>query len=140
MGFKERLKEKRADAGLRQTELAAKAGVTTRTIQNYETGNRRPQQIEVIQRLADALNTTPGYLMGSEGPYVLEAQEKGGAAAARDIESLVSEVSGLFAGGTLDEDALDGAMRALNEAYWIAKEKNKKYAPKNRRKGAKHEG
>ena len=27
----------------------------------------------------------------------------------------------------LSEDALEGAMKALNDAYWIAKEKNKKY-------------
>ncbi len=39
----------------------------------------------------------------------------------------------MFAGGTLSDDAMDGAMRALSEAYWIAKEKNKKYG---RRKGA----
>ena len=36
MGFKERLKEKRIEAGLTQVELAKKAGVTARTIQNYE--------------------------------------------------------------------------------------------------------
>ena len=32
MGFKERLKEKRVEAGLTQVELAKKAGVTARTI------------------------------------------------------------------------------------------------------------
>ena len=36
MGFKERLKEKRLEAGLTQAELAEKVSVTTRTIQNYE--------------------------------------------------------------------------------------------------------
>ena len=41
----------------------------------------------------------------------------------------------LFAGGTLSEDALDGAMKALNDAYWRAKEKNKKYTPKKYRSG-----
>ena len=35
MGFKERLKEKRLEAGLTQAELAEKVSVTTRTIQNY---------------------------------------------------------------------------------------------------------
>ena len=36
-------------------------------------------------------------------------------------------MTGMFAGGQLSEDALEGAMKALNDAYWIAKEKNKKY-------------
>ena len=41
MVFKERLKEKRTEANLTQVELAEKAGVTARTIQNYE-----PQTIQ----------------------------------------------------------------------------------------------
>ena len=130
MVFKVRLKEKRLDSGLTQVELAKKAGVTTRTIQNYELGSRKPANIEVVQKIADALGTTTEYLLGSSGSYVLEAHEKGGARAARDIDELVSEVTGMFAGGKLSEDALEGAMRALNDAYWLAKEKNKKYTPK----------
>ena len=136
MVFKDRLKEKRLEAGLTQVELAKKAGVTTRTIQNYELGNRKPANMEVIQRIADALNTTTEYLLGSSGAYVVEAQERGGAKAARDIEELVSEVTGLFAGGELSEEAIEGAMKALNDAYWMAKEKNRKYTPKKYRKSA----
>ena len=136
MVFKDRLKEKRLEAGLTQVELAGKAGVTTRTIQNYELGNRKPSNMEVIQRIADALNTTTEYLLGSSGAYVVEAQERGGAKAARDIEELVSEVTGLFAGGELSEEAIEGAMKALNDAYWMAKEKNRKYTPKKYRKSA----
>lgn len=134
MGFKERLRDKRIEAGMLQRDLAEKAGVTTRTIQNYELGTRRPQHTEVVQRLAEALGTTSDYLMGMEGQYIMAAQQQGGAKAARDIEDLVAEVSGLFAGGTLDDEAMEGAMRALNEAYWRAKEKNKKYTPKKYRK------
>ena len=136
MVFKDRLKEKRLEAGLTQVELAGKAGVTTRTIQNYELGNRKPANMEVIQRIADALNTTTEYLLGSSGAYVVEAQERGCAKAARDIEELVSEVTGLFAGGELSEEAIEGAMKALNDAYWMAKEKNRKYTPKKYRKSA----
>ena len=83
--------------------------------------------MEVIQKIADALATTTEYLLGSSGAYVVEAHEKGGAKAARDIDELVSEVTGMFAGGQLSEEALEGAMKALNDAYWMAKEKNKKY-------------
>lgn len=136
MIFKERLKEKRGEANLTQAELAKIAGVSTRTIQNYELGSRKPYQIEVVQKIADALNTTTEYLLGSSGIIVAEAHKKGGAKAARDIDELVSEVTGMFAGGSLSEEALEGAMKALNDAYWIAKEKNKKYTPKKHRKEA----
>ena len=113
-----------------QDELAKKAGVTGRTIQNYELGTRNPQHIDIVQKLANALSTTVEHLLGNEGMYVLGAYEKGGTRTARDINALVSEISGLFAGGEIDEDEKDGIMAALNQAYWMAKEKNKKYTPK----------
>ena len=133
MGFKERLKEKRLEAGLTQAELAEKVSVTTRTIQNYELGSRKPGNMKVIGDIATVLGTTADYLLTSSGIYSVEVYQKGGAKAARDIDELVSEVTGLFAGGQLSEDALEGAMRALNDAYWMAKERNKKFTPKKYR-------
>ena len=129
MGFKDRLKEKRVEANLTQAALAEKVSVTARTIQNYELGTRKPTKYDIVKKLAEALNTTPEYLLGNGGMLVLAAQEQGGAKAAREIDELVSAVTGMFAGGKLSEDALDGAMQALTRAYWIAKEKNKKCPP-----------
>ena len=131
MGFKERLKEKRLEAGLTQAELAEKVSVTARTIQNYEMGSRKPGNMKVVGDIATG--TTPEYLLTSADVCSVEAHQKGGAKAARDIDELVGEVTGLFAGGQLSEDALEGAMRALNDAYWMAKEKNKKFTPKKYR-------
>ena len=135
MAFAENLKEKRAQSGLTQAELAMKAGVTARTIQNYELGTRKPGNMVIVQRIADALGTTTEQLLSSGETLVVAAHERGGARAAKDINELVSEVTGMFAGGKLSDDALDGAMRALNEAYWIAKDKNKKYG-RTKKKGA----
>ena len=132
MAFKERLKEKRKEAGLSQTELAARVGVTSRTIQNYELGTRKPQNVAVVQKLADVLHTTTDYLLGNADRQILAAYVRGGSKAARDVEELVSEISGLFAGGELDEEEKDAVMAALTRAYWDAKEDNKKYAPKSR--------
>lgn len=133
MAFTENLKEKRAQSGLTQAELAMKAGVTARTIQNYELGTRKPGNMVIVQRIADALGTTTEQLLSSGETLVVAAHERGGARAAKDINELVSEVTGMFAGGKLSDDALDGAMRALNEAYWIAKDKNKKYGRKKKK-------
>ena len=133
MAFAENLKEKRAQSGLTQAELAMKAGVTARTIQNYELGTRKPGNMVIVQRIADALGTTTEHLLSSGETLVVAAHERGGARAAKDINELVSEVTGMFAGGKLSDDALDGAMRALNEAYWIAKDKNKKYGRKKKK-------
>ena len=133
MAFAENLKEKRAQSGLTQAELAMKAGVTARTIQNYELGTRKPGNMVIVQRIADALGTTTEQLLSSGETLVVAAHERGGARAAKDINELVSEVTGMFAAGKLSDDALHGAMRALNEAYWIAKDKNKKYGRKKKK-------
>lgn len=135
MSFKDRLKEKRLEANLTQVQLAEKVSVSARTIQNYELGTRKPTKYDVVEKIAAVLDTTPEYLLGQSGMLVVAAHEKGGSKAARDIDELVSEVTGMFAGGTLSEDALDGAMKALNDAYWRAKEKNKKFTPKKYRSG-----
>lgn len=132
MVFKDRLKEKRHEAGISQAELARRVGVTSRTIQNYEMGSRKPQHMEIVQKLADALGTSVSYLLGSEGSFIVRAYERGGSSAARDVEALVSEISGLFAGGELDEAEKDAIMAALNRAYWDAKEDNKKYASRSK--------
>ena len=134
MNFQERLKKRRIAAGLTQVELANKVGVSTRTIQNYESGFRKVNNIEIARKLAEVLGTDVDELLDTGEKLEAEAYAKGGRRSAMDINELVEEVTGLFAGGKLSEDAMDGAMRALNEAYWIAKENNKKYAPKKKKK------
>ena len=85
MGFKEKLKEKRVEANLTQVQLAEKISVTARTIQNYELGTRKPTKYATVEQLAAALNTTAEYLLGQSGMLVLDAQEKGGSKAAKNI-------------------------------------------------------
>lgn len=63
---------------------------------------------------------------------MLQAGQTYGYKGARDAEKLVADISALFAGDELSEDAKGGIMCALQEAYWIAKEKNReRYISKN---------
>ncbi len=128
MIFREKLRERRRAAGLSQAELARRVGVTERTIQNYELGSRKPQQMDIVRRLSEELGCPMEYLLGTADTHIVEAYERGGAPAARDVEALVTEISGLFAGGRLEEEEKDAIMAALTRAYWDAKEDNRKYA------------
>ncbi len=134
MKFPKRLKLKRQEAGMTQEQLAKAADMTTRTIQNYEMGARRPRNDAVIEKLASALDCTYEELMGIGDVYIMDAHGKGGAKAARDVEDIIEEVVGLFAGGSMDDESMDGVYRALTEAYWEAKDRNKKYTPKKYQK------
>ena len=133
MSFGTRLKEARNRAGLQQKELAVRSGVSLRTIQNWEGDKRRPSHFEAVADVARVLGVSSAELLSEEDTRVIEASERGGSRGRRDVEALIAEVSGLFAGGELDEEEKEGVIAALNQAYWEAREKNRKYTPKKYR-------
>ena len=130
MSFGERVRAARNAKKLSQKELAELSGISLRTLQNWEGGVRRPSQFEAVSQLASALGVSASELLDQSDALIIDAAERGGSDAARDVASLVSECCGLFAGGELDEEEKDGIMAALTEAYWIAKRANAKYAKK----------
>ena len=125
MKFCEKLKEARIKAGLKQEELAEALGVSLRTISNYESGERYPKKREVYYKLAELFHTEENFFLNEGEEFMLAAKEYG-AKGAKQARALVEEVSGLFSGGGLADEDLDEMMRGIQEAYWIAKEKNKK--------------
>lgn len=58
------IKELRAQQGMTLEELGKKVGVGKSTIRKWETGEIANMRRDKIARLADALNVSPGYLMG----------------------------------------------------------------------------
>lgn len=65
MDLANRVKARREALGLSQEQLAQRMGYSSRTSIN-KIENGRPCTQKIIARLADALNTTPAYLMGWE--------------------------------------------------------------------------
>jgi transcriptional regulator with XRE-family HTH domain len=134
MLFGDKIKELRTSAGMSQQELANKAGLSLRSIQNYESNQRYPKDVEILNKLCKALNTTIEELMKEEDNFIQEASEKYGTRGKKDAQKLVDEIGGLFAGGELNEEDKDKVFRAITEMYWRAKDNNKKYTPKKYRK------
>ena len=66
MEFKDLIKKRRLDLGLTMEELGKKIGVSKATIQRYESCEIKNVRRDKIAKLADALETTPAYLMGWE--------------------------------------------------------------------------
>lgn len=65
MKLNENIKKYRKINGLTQSELAKKLDVTTRTIQNYESGNREPS-FDMLVRIAINLNVNVESLVDYE--------------------------------------------------------------------------
>lgn len=130
MKFGEKLRKYRTEKGLTQAELAKKAGLGLNTISNYESGKTYPQNREVYTTLANILGVNPDHLHNENDDFITDATAKYGSRGAKQAQELLEEITGLFAGGEMAEEDKDVMMKAIQDAYWIAKEKNKKYTPK----------
>ena len=67
MGLAENIKNARKALKMSQDELADAIGANRVTISRYETGSYLPS-VPALQRLAEALQTTPSQLTGEEEP------------------------------------------------------------------------
>lgn len=134
MKFGEKLRDLRQENGLTQAELAEKAGISLRTISYYESGTTYPKNRNVYDTLAHILDVDVNYLRNEGDEFITSARQMYGYRGAKQAEEIVAEVTGLFAGGELSEEDKDAVMQALQQAYWDAKEENKKYTPKKYRK------
>ena len=136
MLFGDRIKELRNLADMSQQELANRTGLSLRSIQNYESNQRYPKDVAILNKLCAALGTPIEELMKEEDQFILEAASKFGSRGKNDAEKLIEEVGGLFAGGELNEEDKDKVFRAITEMYWKAKDNNKKYTPKKYKKNS----
>lgn len=60
----QRIKRRRAELELTLDELAKKVGVGASTVRKWETGYIKDMRSDKIQKVADALDVTPAFLMG----------------------------------------------------------------------------
>ena len=67
MNFAQRLKNARENAHILQKELSERSGVALRTIQNWETGVRRPSNIESVTKVAKVLGLYMAMSLSSYG-------------------------------------------------------------------------
>lgn len=133
MELKDRISGIRKYKGLTQAGLAQKIGMTTRAIQNYESGNRIPKSA-VLEKIAEGLGVTIDDLASEDDKFVIKATEQYGSRGKVDAQQLIENANALFAGGDITEEDKTYVMEALQEAYWRAKIKNKRHIPKKYRK------
>lgn len=135
MTFGEKLRTLRFKKKMTQQQLAKAAGLSLNTISNYEKGTTYPQNREVYSILGKILGVSADDLHNENDDFIASAKERYGPNGKKQAAKLVEEMGGLFAGGELSDDDLDGVMKALQDYYWKAKEENKaKYTPKKYKK------
>lgn len=138
--FAEKVNEARLSLGLTKKELAEKIGVSGKTIQSYEAGEKRPRQTMLV-KLARALEVSVKFLSDDsctnpvadieKDTYIEDARNRYGASGVRDMDKLLADNRALFAGGKLSQEQKDAFFQAVMTAYVTCREESKKFGRKN---------
>ena len=127
MKFGEKIRRLRTAKRISQEEAAKAAGISRRAYGSYEQDGVYPRNRDIYSRLAALSECDVNYLLTEDEDFVSRAGEVYGDRGRRQAQDLVREASALFAGGELADEDKDEMLRAIQEAYWIAKERNRKY-------------
>jgi transcriptional regulator with XRE-family HTH domain len=129
--FADKVKRARAELNLSSPELAAKSGLSVRSIAAYEAGEKRPRPGSMLN-LAKALQVSAKYLSDDncddpmaeieKDGYIAEARKRYGASGARDIDALMKDNAALFAGGDIPQSEKDRFFEAIMRAYITCKD------------------
>lgn len=74
MKIGDRIKQRRNEIGLSVDELASRIGKNRATVYRYESNKIEKYPLEILEPLANALCTTPAFLMGWDENYSTEEQ------------------------------------------------------------------
>lgn len=132
----QRIKVLRQRQGMTLRELSKKAGVTEATISRWETGRIANMRRDKIAALAEALGTTPAYLMGlTDDPQDISAKTGVSLTSKdqRDIEDILAaarqqlenEEGLMFDGKPASPEAVESILAAMEVGLQLAKQKNK---------------
>lgn len=136
----QRLKKLREEAGLTQEEVAKNLNITASGYGYYEQGRRDPDT-DTLRKLAEFYNVSVDYLLGmtdirNPNPHIPKDYKH--EVTKRDLkqyEDFIENVKALFMNDEVAEEDKEKIFRDISEAFWMAKDINKKkYAKKKKPK------
>jgi len=111
----DRLRQARIDAGLNQSQLARKAGVTPSAISQIESGASKRPSSDNLLPLAKALGVTPEWLISGKGPkYALTPIQERIAFAMKAAHMLAFDLEDAT-DGVVSEDVINSWMDGSTE-------------------------
>ena len=130
MTFGEKVRAAREARNMTQEQLADAIGMSKRMVSYWENHGKLPKSRDTYPIIADALGIDVSVLLDDDAEFVVKAAETYGNRGAQQALQLVQQITGLYAGGELEEEDMDAMMKAIQDAYWIAKQKNKRHTNK----------
>ena len=139
--FGKRIRKLRLEQNLKQTDLAAKLGISTSSVGMYERELRQPDE-EILKKIADFFNVSIDYILGnSDKRDHSELTYKDNRNIAKTLDMLKDQIDNNesgelnYNGIEVTDDDAELLMDALDMALRRIKKKNKeKYTPKKYKK------
>ena len=139
----EKIRDRRIEMELTQTELAEKVEVSLRTISKYEKDVVKPHALN-LRKLCTVLGVSEAYLTNpdiedvtyglDEAPYVDGVRATYGRKAGMDMQQLLDGVQAMFAGGNTPQEDKDLFFQAVMQAYMETKQDAKqRFTPRKLR-------
>lgn len=129
MKFGEKVKKLRKKMKLSQGELAAKIGVSARSVASYEAGTSYPRYKEVYEALAAALGVDVNYLRTEDEEFLEDVGQQFGSRGQRQATAILEEARQLFAGGELSEEDQIAFLTEMQQLFLDSKQRAKKFTP-----------
>ena len=129
MKFGEKVKKLRKEMKLSQGELAAKIGVSARSVASYEAGTSYPRYKEVYEALAAALGVDVNYLRTEDEEFLEDVGQQFGSRGQRQATAILEEARQLFAGGELSEEDQIAFLTEMQQLFLDSKQRAKKFTP-----------
>ena len=113
-----------------QAELAKKSSIALRTIFNYENGRSVPRNRDIYSVLACALGVDISFLLDEEDEFILRAGELYGRRGRKQAQEVIMDIEKLFQEKDFLCEDKSAIRKGLMDAFWEAKQKNRKYVNK----------
>ena len=132
MTFGEKLKTVRLSLNISQSRLAAMTGISERSLYTYEQLGILPRSSN-LRKIADALNISVHYLLDEEETDTNKNLNQYNYNAAQEAAEILSRVSALFTGNSLNDNAKDLLFQSIMQVYLDSKQAVRKKLPSRKR-------
>lgn len=132
--FAKKILDARVAKNMSQVQLADMAGLTSRSIQAYELGEKKPRATTLL-RLAKALDVSTNYLINDnctdpledieKDVYLEQAHNRYDSSGEKEIRELLEAIKALFACENLPQEQKDAFFEAVMRSYIFCKEAQK---------------
>lgn len=123
MLFGEKIRDLRKKNNLSQEELAARLGVTRRSILNYENKSIYPKNSAVIGKMAELFEVSADWLLSDRGilPEAAAVLESAEEEEKQQVKRIIDNTAALFAGGSLSEEDKLAFVHQIQKIYFDSK-------------------